>query len=189
MRPSTLCLLSILFTVPGCGRPTVPVLARDAELGGHPVLGCWELSEPQGSGFFPLPKQIRLDPVLEPRGQSRFVAHADIDSIYRGPGIRRPDSHWAPYPGREHIYLAWTDGFTGMFARVRLVGDGFEGPAFETSDAGPRTWRRGVIRGSRISCEASRVRGGGLSLSSACSRRRPNSKDRWIVRIHRSRRS
>jgi hypothetical protein len=159
LHSSTLLLLISLFAVPGCGSPRLPALTRETALAEHPLLGCWALSEPQGSGFVRVPQQVRLDPVLEPWLDSTFVAHAYIDSIHRGPGAKR--GYWAPYPGTEYIYVAWNDGFTGMFARVRLEGDHLEGSSFEISDAGPRTWHRGVIRGSRLDCKAPRVHGEG----------------------------
>jgi hypothetical protein len=151
-------LCSVLLA---CGEPKVPSLeAGAAPLDQHPAIGCWLLSEPKGSGFVHLPKEIRLDPVLQRWGDSTFVAGAEIDSAYRGYGARR--GHWAPYPDGKHVYVAWTDGFTGMFARVRLDGDRLEGASYETSDAGPSSWRRGVVNGHRTTCTTPRLRGVGL---------------------------
>ncbi|MFL5447162.1 MAG: hypothetical protein ACJ8AP_13245 [Gemmatimonadales bacterium] len=90
---------------------------------------------------------------------STFVLQAEIDSMDRGPGAKK--AYWAPYRGSEYIYLSWNDRFTGMFARVRLKGSRLEGPSFEFSDAGPKTWRRGVISGGRIECGSPRMHGAG----------------------------
>jgi hypothetical protein len=97
--------------------------------------------------------------VLQHWRDSTFVAGAEIDSTYRGYGARR--GYWAPYSDGKHIYVAWTDGFTGMFARVRLDGDSLEGASYETSDAGPSSWRRGVIKGHRTTCTSPGLRGVG----------------------------
>jgi hypothetical protein len=157
LRTSFCWFLLIAFILIGCGKPPRPALAADADLTGHPALGCWELFEPEGSGFVRVPKEIRLDPELEPWHDSSFVAHAEIDSIYRDHGAK--SARWGPHPDRGDIYVSWDDGFTGMFTHVRVEGDGFQGPSYETSDAGPRTWRRGVIKGSRVECKAPGARG------------------------------